>query len=440
MTWLADAWRVFWFAPSRPTNLGVVRLIVYAAILYFYGGRDFGAWAEVPDLFWHPIRVFGLVHLVVFPAEVLRALTAVWAVALASSSIGLFTRASTVTSFVLGLYLLGLPHNFGKVHHGDALTVLVMGVLAVSRCGDGWSVDRLVTLARRGAPAEAGRPRYSGEYTWPIKLMWVLMTLVFVAAGTAKLRRSGLQWITSDNMTNMLINHHYSHHPPVRWGLYLAQHRVVAMALAALTIVAETAAPLALFSRRLRAVLIPSLFVMQVGIWLTMGILFRDFLLLYLVWVPWDRVGDWLSSRWARRPTATLLYDGSCRLCRGTISVIGALDLLRRVRSLDVHTDWPRIADQLPSLTQHACLAEMHVVSPDGRVWLGFDAYRALAWWIPLGWLALPVLYLPGVRPLGRRIYGRIAASRACPIDASPRPTVRSLQPETRPAEVTTEP
>ena len=47
-----------------------------------------------------------------------------------------------------------------------------------------------------------------------------------------------------------------------------------------------------------------------------------------------------------------------------------------------------------------------------GRVHAGFDAYRALAWRLPLGWPLLPTLYLPPVPWVGRRLYGRIAATR----------------------------
>lgn len=423
MTSVRELWRAYWFEPSRPTNLGIWRLIFYGTIFWFYSDADFSAWADVPDIFWHPIRLFGVFHSVVLPAETLHVLTIIWTIALGLSCVGLFTRVSTAASFLLGLYLLGLPHNFGKVHHGDAVTVFMMGILAFSRCGDGWSVDRVIALARRPTSAQALHPRYSGEYTWPMRLSCVLMTLVFFGAGTSKLRTSGLRWITSDNMTNMLVNHHYSHHPLVPWGLYLARFRGASSFMAGMSVLFETAAPLALFSRRLRVILIPGLLFMQVGIWLLMGIRFRDFFLLYLLWIPWDRLGDRLVQRSQGQRTYALLYDGSCGLCRRTVALIHALDPLRRVQLHDVHQDWLAIARRYPQLSQHACLEEMHVISPTGRVASGFDSYRALACVIPAGWLALPILYFPGVRPIGRRVYAAIASRRSCPIrqpDGSP--------------------
>jgi predicted DCC family thiol-disulfide oxidoreductase YuxK len=187
--------------------------------------------------------------------------------------------------------------------------------------------------------------------------------------------------------------------------------------MAGMTVVMETAAPLAIFSRWARVVLVPSLFLMQAGIWVLMGIAFREFLVLYLVWVPWDRIGDWLNKRASIRPAYAVLYDGSCGVCQATIRVVRSLDLLARVHGYDVHGDWDDIARRYPALTQHACLEHMHVITPTGRRRVGFEGYRALAWAIPVGWLALPLLYLPGARVLGRRVYSAVASRRSCPLD-----------------------
>jgi len=55
---------------------------------------------------------------------------------------------------------------------------------------------------------------------------------------------------------------------------------------------------------------------------------------------------------------------------------------------------------------------DMHVITPVGQTYAGFDAYRSLAWVIPLLWLVLPLLYLPPVKWLGSKIYRRVADNR----------------------------
>jgi predicted DCC family thiol-disulfide oxidoreductase YuxK len=70
-------------------------------------------------------------------------------------------------------------------------------------------------------------------------------------------------------------------------------------------------------------------------------------------------------------------------------------------------------------LSREACLDAMRVIAPDGRVTAGFDGVRTIAWLLPAMWCVAPFLYFPGAAPLGRRLYGHVAASRStvCSID-----------------------
>src|SRR4029078_3516477 len=108
-----------------------------------------------------------------------------WTVVALIACAGTVTRVSTLASFVLGFYLLGLPHNFGKVNHDDAIIVLIFAVMALSRAGDAWSLD--ATIARRlrgGRPLPV--PASSGEYTWPLRCVWLALALIYLAAGVGK--------------------------------------------------------------------------------------------------------------------------------------------------------------------------------------------------------------------------------------------------------------
>ena len=114
-----------------------------------------------------------------------------------------------------------------------------------------------------------------------------------------------------------------------------------------------------------------------------------------------------------------VFYDGSCGLCRKAMAVIRRLDWRRRVKIYDVLADWPEIHARFPSLDQQACLQNMHLSNPQGKIVLGFKAYRELAWALPLTWLIAPFLYLPLVPYLGERIYRKIASGRhrgVCPL------------------------
>ncbi len=384
---------------------------------------DYTAWARVSRVFWQPVSFFRTLGLGVLPPAGLAAASVIWKVLLLTSAAGFLTRFSTAGAFVLGTYLMGMTHSFGKIHHDNGVLVFAMGILALSRCGDGWSVDSLVRAARRPLAAP---PAPGGEYTWPIRMMWLVMSFVFFGAGVSKLRHSGLEWITDNTLQNILLRSndplaHPAAVPPTDWGLWLAGVPWLCMAVGAASLALELFFPLALFSRWARRIVVPGVFAVQIGISVIMGPDFLRFLVCYLFWVPWNRMGETINRAAARRPRHVLIYDGACGVCRRTVAVLRRLDVLGRVEFLDALSDWPRIQAANPSLSQEECLATMHVVTADGRIEKGYDAYRALSWSLPLLWPIAPLLYAPGVPVLGRRIYAAVSARRhraGCPVPA----------------------
>jgi hypothetical protein len=285
-------WKDFWFRPSSPTSLAVCRILLFGSLFLFYLRTDFSAWADVAEAFWMPIWLFEGLGLSQPRRDIVEILEGLWKVSLACSCIGLFSRVSTAVAFALGLYLLGLPHNFGGAHHSDAIVVLVFGVMAVSRCGDRWALDNLLgrhDQAPNARPHAAPHP----EYTWPIRAVWVTIALVYFAAGVAKLRHGGAEWIVSDNLAVRLVQAHYgvSHaHPLTTWGLHLAQYPSACRVLAAVTVAAELGYPLALVSAHIRSVVVPTLFVIQIAIRLIMGPSFAQLLICHVFWFPWAAV------------------------------------------------------------------------------------------------------------------------------------------------------
>jgi hypothetical protein len=231
---LAALWDGYWFAPASPLPLGICRALTCAWFFRVYAGRDFAGWGDVPPVFWMPTHAFALLGLPLASAATLEWFHVFWLLSLALGAIGLLTRGSTALACVLGFYLTGLAQCFGKINHNDTVVPLLLMVLAMSRCGDAFSVD--AWLATRRAARAGGkheRPA-SGAYTWPIRAVWLLTGLVFFAAGLSKLRNGGLAWITGDNMRHILLKHHYPGFAPVtRIGLVLAEHAWITKPMAA---------------------------------------------------------------------------------------------------------------------------------------------------------------------------------------------------------------
>jgi hypothetical protein len=302
-TGLAARWHAYWFAPALPFDLALGRITFFGLLAVLYAPYDFRGWADVAPVLWSPTWAFAGLDLPVPSAAQLGVMQRVWKIALVSAALGLATRTSITTALGLGFYLLGLPHCFGKIHHYDAILIFAFAILALSRCGDALSLDRLLARARRGAALPPPTP--SGEYTWPIRAIWLLMALVFFGAGVSKLATSGLAWIFSDTMAIFLVQHQYHFGnavPLTSFGLVLARHAWLCRLLAAATIVCEAGYPLALVSRRARVVLVPGMLLMQLGIRVLLGPTFFAMMACNVFWVPWDRLR---SGRQRRRAAAS---------------------------------------------------------------------------------------------------------------------------------------
>jgi hypothetical protein len=297
---LTKRWMHFWFEPSAATNLGMCRLVFFGWVFLIYLREDFSAWGSVSHTFWMPLWMFRYTGVLPLDTDTLWALQIGWKISLLLSAVGLWCRISMAVAFITSTYLFAIPHNFGQTYHFDALLVFAMGVLVVSHARAAWSIDALIASYRD--PGRA-KPPDSGEFTWPVRLVWVTMALVFVGAGISKLRHGGFAWVLSDTMKTFLIRAHYGASdadPLVSWGLVLSQWSWGPRVLAATALGTEVLFPLALVSVTARRFLVPASFAMLLGIRALMGPTFGGFLAAYAFWVPWtalgQRVREWIPA------------------------------------------------------------------------------------------------------------------------------------------------
>ena len=107
----------------------------------------------------------------------------------------------------------------------------------------------------------------------------------------------------------------------------------------------------------------------------------------------------------------TLIYDGECGICQQAVQILKRWDreqILHYVPFQDAAAV-ARFGIALPKLA-----AAMHLILPDGRAYPGADAIpRLLALFPGKRWLA-PLFRIPGVLPLARRLYARVAIRRHC--------------------------
>jgi predicted DCC family thiol-disulfide oxidoreductase YuxK len=105
-----------------------------------------------------------------------------------------------------------------------------------------------------------------------------------------------------------------------------------------------------------------------------------------------------------------LLYDGSCRFCTAQSQNLIALARRGVVEAVDFQQ--PGVLARFPGISHEACMQAMHLVSPDGRIYKGFEAaVRAVATRPVLGTIAY-LYYLPGLRHVIDWLYAFVAGRR----------------------------
>jgi hypothetical protein len=131
--------------------------------------------------------------------------------------------------------------------------------------------------------------------------MWVVMATIYFAAGITKVATSGVAWVTSANLSNLLMLGPVMRAPLTSLGQEVGRHAALSSGLAALALTIELSIPLALVSTGARLILVPALFIMQTSIRVLMGPGFTEFFICGLFWVPWGVVAERTITAGSRR-------------------------------------------------------------------------------------------------------------------------------------------
>lgn len=290
---------------ATPGALGAIRAWVCAILLVMTLREDLMSAALLPRVVVDREGLMAVLHLLPIGFDAflangaaLRALQYLTAALLALGVIGLAARV-VVPAAAIGYFLLGgilREHTF--FYHEGLLTWYALVVLAFTRCGEGWSVDRWRRAARgKEAPAAAGRP--TAYFGWARYAVWTAIALPYVAAGCSKLYYMGVDWVSADSVRWMLLRgtldpRTFAFEVSLRL-MPLPDALFVLLGIIALG--TELAFGLVLVSRRARALLPAAMVAVHAGILFLQNILFLDLLLLLWVYYDWGPLRRRLTAR-----------------------------------------------------------------------------------------------------------------------------------------------
>lgn len=150
----------------------------------------------------------------------------------------------------------------------------------------------------------------------------------------------------------------------------------------------------------------------------------------YVSFVNWHHCLVWVGRK-LFPIERVVLYDGSCRLCRRTAGFLATSDVLERIRFINIF-DTGSVSDMgIEDISPDDLQRDLYVVAGATRR-RGFDAYRLIAWRIPILWPLVPLLYVHPIPVVGRAIYRRVADSRHCSLPGTSIAPLPERKPRTR--------
>lgn len=200
------------------------------------------------------------------------------------------------------LWVTSAKSSFGMIFHTENLFAIQTLLVGFSPAARALSYD-----ARRSPPS-TGADIPPG---WPLLFCALLTISVYLLAGLAKYKLAGLEWATGDvlriqvaydNVRKIELGGDHA-----SLGVWAVRHGWLLPPLAALTLVAEFAGPLALLHRRLALAWVGLLVAFHWGVLAMMAIGFPfpmsgiPFLCLFRL--EETRPGRWLTNRFAPRTT-----------------------------------------------------------------------------------------------------------------------------------------
>ncbi len=411
----------FWSRPVRSEPLAAFRISIGLIVLldtlisllpdaaYWYGPEGI----MDPAVFGYSIEdswrwaVFGPDHGLT-TVYVLLGVQAALALCL---MLGLGTRlaAAGVWALLISFHARN-PHILNA---GDILLRIGAFYLMLAPAAASWSLDNL--WLRR-----VGITRDGWIAPWSVRLIQIQICILYTFTGIekcmgfnlAEFQRSGAM---GDWPSGWAVHKTLAHALIARWPWFNDIPIWVSAPMTWATLAWEVTWPALVLWRRTRYAALAFGVLLHGGIFLTMEVTHFSFTTLSFYWlfIPAAVLADMAGKATGEvaRRKYTVFYDGMCPICKRARRNLERFDWLGRLQFADIH-DRTRAEADLPDVSYADMLRQMYVKRPDGRYFGGFEAFRAIAPVLPISWLLVPFLWLPGAGFFGRRIYKFIARNR----------------------------
>jgi hypothetical protein len=274
--------------PASPFAVGVVRVFVHGIFLFDTIFESYSALGSLPVTILRPTGVLKFLPWGFYDALQthggMLTLKTLMLVSLLFSTVGFLTPISTKTSLLLVAFYQGLLRSFGHFNHDEMIAIYFLVVLAFTPCGDAFSIDSRLRRPKKDRPAFA--------YAYPILLMQLLLAWAYFSSALIKLRVAGWKYLSADNLPALAIFHSLDnlHDTAYRGAFWLPTVREYLPYVVGLILIWELLFPLAILFRRMRWLILGIGVVFHISTVFLMNIAFWHQLLMYVVFLNWDRL------------------------------------------------------------------------------------------------------------------------------------------------------
>ena len=263
-------------------SLGILRFLFFGLLFFTTTNPYIAYYAYLPKDFM--CESAGAWYLLSHSFSEVSTLILIYKIALVFSAVGFLSIISFWISFLSFFVIVMNSIKFCFFNHNYYAIPIALFLWALLDNSSDYRLDRLWQ-----------KKKLLVEPLPLILFLRIHFCIIFFLSGYTKLRNSGIEWIFSNTLQNVIAlqRFNYDSFPQAKWfhvlNIWITSFpSYVIYALALFVVLAEISAPLALFSKRLRYPILLSLLSLQVGIYFFMYLNFVAWLPLYLCWLVKD--------------------------------------------------------------------------------------------------------------------------------------------------------
>lgn len=307
---LADRWNRYWFGPGSTFDLAFMRIVLVGLQCYILLSYSFPSLIytlSLPEYLYQPRVVLRLLMPWTMPpypsADAVIAVFWVTFFFGITSFFGLFTNVSLLVFAFLNVILQAFIYSFGDVHHPEAVMMVALIALAMAPAGRVLSVDAWWRSRRTPASAPAvNLLDHEAAYArWPILFIQWFFPLMYISAVVSKLTRGGIEWANGISLQYFMILEGYKSDSDL--AMYVSEFHYFLKFAEYIVIVFQATFFLILFFPRLKWIYLPLGLLFHLIIWVTLRAPFPQWIVMYIVYIPWAVVIKKLANDYAVRTT-----------------------------------------------------------------------------------------------------------------------------------------